>query len=82
MDWWKRCTFPAYTIAPNVYMSLGKLLSATNIKNLTLNVNENTFDAQKANIVYNSLAQSRLNGFTFVNLAGRIISTETKIVIS
>jgi len=56
MDWWKRCTFPAFTIAPSVYMSLGKLLHAPNLRNLTLNIKDNTFDGQKANILYNSIS--------------------------
>jgi hypothetical protein len=70
MDWWKRCTLPAFTIAPSVYVSLSKLLAGPNILNLTLDVFDNTFDGQKANILYNGLAQSRLKGFTFINKSG------------
>lgn len=70
MDWWKRCTLPAYTIAINVYVSLGKIIKAPNIKNLTLTVIDNNFDQQKAQILYNHIAESRIRGFTFVNAAG------------
>lgn len=70
MDWWKRCTFAAYTIPPNVYMSLTRLLAGSNIRNLTLRVTDNTFDAQKANILYNGMTQSRIKGFTFINMCG------------
>lgn len=44
MDWWRRCTLPAFSISQNVYVSLGKLIRASNIRNLTLNVTDNTFD--------------------------------------
>ncbi len=69
-DWWRRCTFPAYTISAGVYMSLGKLLRAPNLKNITINVIDNNFDEGKARILYNMLAESRVRGFTFVNGAG------------
>jgi len=67
MGWWKRCTYPIYDISPSVYMSLGKLFKAPNIRNVTMTVTDNTFDANKANIIYNLLAESRLRGFTFIN---------------
>ena len=56
MDWWKRCTFPAYTIASNVYMGLTRIFRGSNIKNVTLTVNDNTFDQAKARILYNHIA--------------------------
>jgi hypothetical protein len=69
-DWWKRCTFPAFDISPAVYMSFAKVFRAPNIKNVTLTVVDSTFDANKANILYNLLSESRLRGFTFINGAG------------
>lgn len=69
-DWWKRCTYAAYTISPSVYMSLGKLFRATNLKNITISVVDNNFDEGKARILYNLLAESRVRGFTFINGAG------------
>jgi hypothetical protein len=67
--WWKKCTFPAYDISPAVYMSLAKVFRAPYIKNITLTVVDNTFDANKANILYNLLSESRVRGFTFINRA-------------
>ena len=44
-NWWKRCTYPAYDIPIQVYQSLGKLLRGGSLKNLTLTVVDNTFNA-------------------------------------
>lgn len=71
MDCWRRCTFAAWTIDPSVYMSLGKFIRGQNLRNITLVVADNTFDKTKAQILYNSLAESRsIKGFTFVNCCG------------
>lgn len=71
LDCWKKCTYPAWTIAPNVYMSLGRLLRGPNFRNITLSVIDNTFDKTKAQILYNLIAESRmLKGFTFTNICG------------
>ncbi len=70
MDWWKRCTFPAHTISPSCYDSLGKIIRAPNIRNLTITVRDNNFDQAKAQILYNHLSGSSTRGFTFVNVAG------------
>jgi hypothetical protein len=70
MDWWKRCTFPAFTISANVYMSMGRLIRSPNLKNITITVVDNNFDKAKAQMLYNHIAESRLRGFTFINNAG------------
>lgn len=71
MDWWKRCTFPAWTIAPSVYMSMGRLFRGPNLRNITLTVIDNTFDKAKAQILFNLISESRmLKGFTFINSCG------------
>jgi len=70
MDWWKKCTYAAFSIASNAYMSLGKLINAPNMRNITLTVHDNTFDAEKATILYNSIVRSQIKGFTFINIAG------------
>lgn len=68
-DWWKRCTYPAFTISANVYLSLGKILRAPNLRNITINVTDNNFDQGKARILYNLVSESRVMGFTFINRA-------------
>ena len=69
-NWWKRCTYAAWTISASVYMSLGNLIRAPNLRNITVTVVDNNFDEAKARILYNSLAESRTRGFTFINGAG------------
>lgn len=44
MNWWKRCTYPTFTIPATVYLSMDRLFSAPNITNITLTVIDNTFD--------------------------------------
>lgn len=68
--WWKRCTYPAFDVPTTTYESLRKLLQGSSVRNLTLTVVDNCFDAQKANILYEIVSQSRLGGFTFINMAG------------
>lgn len=55
MDWWKRCTLPSFSIDASVYESLSRILKGSNLKNFRLIVTDNTFDAKKANSLYNSL---------------------------
>ena len=69
MNWWKRCTYPAYTIPTTVYQSMDRLFSAPNITNITITVIDNTFDQERARVLYNHLQYSRIKGFTFVNRA-------------
>ena len=68
MSWWKRCTYPIYDVPENVYSSLGNITKG-GLKNLTLNINDNCFNANKANILYNLLQSSSVNGFTLINNA-------------
>jgi hypothetical protein len=69
-DWWKRCTLPAFDVPTSVYQSLIKLMRGSSLRNITLTVIDNCFDAIKASILYEGVSQSRLSGFTFVNRAG------------
>jgi len=69
-DWWKRCTFPAFSIPVSTYMKLSRIFRAPNLNNVTLTIIDNTFNAEKAMILYNLLAESRIKGFTFINGAG------------
>lgn len=69
-DWWKRCTYPAFNIDINLYLALSRILKAPNIRNLTLTITDNNFNNAKARVIYNSLTESRVKGFTFVNMAG------------
>ena len=69
-DWWKKCTYAAYEIPERTYSSLSRLLRGSSIRNVTLNVTDNTFDGQKANTLYEIISSSQLNGFTFRNMAG------------
>jgi hypothetical protein len=70
MDWWKRCTYPIYTISANAYLNLGKFFRSHNLRNVTLTVVDNNFDQAKARILFNLLAESQVRGFTFINNAG------------
>ena len=69
MNWWKKCVLPVFSIDKNVYLSLGKIFAGAKISNVTLQVTDNTFDQEKAQILFNILQSSRVKGFTFVNLA-------------
>ena len=69
-DWWKKCTYPAFSIDEGTYQSICRLLRGSGMKNITLRVHDNTFDGGKANILYNGLVESGVRGFTFINLAG------------
>jgi len=44
MDWWKKCVYPAFTIPVSTYMKLDRIFRAPNINNVTLSVNDNTFN--------------------------------------
>ena len=68
-NFWKKCTYPLYDVNEAVYDSLGRLARGGSLMNLTLNVADNTFNASKANILYNALCNSGLKGFTFINTA-------------
>lgn len=68
--WWRKCTYPAYDVPASIYESLRKLLSGSSVRNLTLTVVDNLFGSQKASILYDIISQSRINGFTFINMAG------------
>jgi hypothetical protein len=52
-----------------VYIALGRLLRSGNLRNLTLTVVDNGFDARKAQILYEVVAQGNLKGLTFINRA-------------
>jgi hypothetical protein len=69
-NWWKKCTYPAWNISPGVYMALGRILRAPNLRNITISVVDSNFDDVKARILYNLLVESRVRGFTFINAAG------------
>ena len=68
-NWWIKCTYPAWNISPTVYMALGRIFRAPNLRNITISVIDNNFDDVKARILYNLLAESRVRGFTFINAA-------------
>ena len=70
MDWWKKCIYAAFTVPVSTYIKLDKIFNAPNINNITLSVTDNTFNEEKAMIIYNLIAESRIKGFTFVNYAG------------
>lgn len=69
-DCYKRCASAIYDIPESVYLSLGKLINGPNIRNLTLNVTDSNFGAQKAQILFQMIERSGLRGFTFINSAG------------
>jgi hypothetical protein len=69
--WWKKIVMPRYEVNPEVYHSVGRLISSagSTITNLTLEVVDNAFNAEKANILFEAISRSRLIGFTFRNKA-------------
>lgn len=70
MNWWKKCVYPAYSIPASAFMKMDRIFKAPNINNITLTLTDNTFNGEKAMILYNLLLQSRIRGFTFINAAG------------
>lgn len=68
--WWQRCVYPAYDIPYSVYESLGKLFRGGSLRNVTLNITDNTFDQAKAQLLYNFISSSKISGFTLINSAG------------
>lgn len=44
-SWWKRCVFPAYDVPIQTYSSLARLIKGASLRNLTLTVIDNCFDA-------------------------------------
>lgn len=71
-DWWKKMVFPCYNIPEITYQSLQSLLALPNLQTLALTVNDNRFNKEKAQILYNILSQSHIKGFTFINGAMNI----------
>jgi hypothetical protein len=59
-NWWKKCTYAAYTIPTSVYMGLEKLLWAPNLRSISLNVIDNSFDEGKAKILLKLLEESKV----------------------
>ena len=70
LDKWKRYVHPAFEIHISVYESLGKLLKGINLRNLTLNIIDNTFNEEKIFVLYNMVSASSLRGLTLLNYAG------------
>jgi len=70
MNCWNKCVFSAYSITSNVYTKLDKLFEAPRMRNMILTINDNTFDAEKATILYNLIEKSQIKKFTFMNMAG------------
>lgn len=69
-DWWVKCVSPAFSIAPSAYISLNRLFQSPNLRAITLTVVDNTFDANKARILYDLISKTKINAFTFLNKAG------------
>ena len=67
---WKRCVDAAFSIPLETYEALHRLVRNGNLRNLTLNIIDNTFDSEKAQLVYNMVSGSNLKGLTLINTAG------------
>lgn len=66
--WWRKIVFPTYELSQDAYQAFGNFLSrAQNITNLSFSVVYNAFGSQKAKILHEAVARSRLKAFTFVN---------------
>lgn len=67
--WWKKIVSPVYQLAPEAYRDIGVFLERNpTVTNLNLTVADNSFNAEKAGILYESLSRSRVTGLTFVNI--------------
>ncbi len=44
MEWWKKCTYGAYSVPNSIYVALGKIINGAKISNVTLYVKDNTFN--------------------------------------
>jgi hypothetical protein len=59
-----------YELTIDAYQSIANFLArAPNLMNLNLTIVDNSFDNQKARIIHDALARSRITGFTFNNRA-------------
>jgi hypothetical protein len=68
--WWKKIVAAMYELTPEAYRDIGVFLDRNQtVTNLNLTVADNSFNAEKARILYDSLSRSRVTGFTFVNIA-------------
>lgn len=69
-DWWKKMVFPAFEVNYNVYESIARIIqTASNLKSVVMTVLDNCFDGAKAEWLYNAIYTSKLNGFSFINMA-------------
>ena len=68
-SWWKKIVYPAYEVSVSSYKCLQRLTKSKKINKLTLNVIDNTFNDQKAKILYNILSKSSIKRFVFTNRA-------------
>ena len=69
---WRKCVLPAFSIPAETYESLHRLVRNYNLRNLTLNIIDSTFDGEKAQMIYNMVAGSNLKGLTLINTAHTI----------
>ncbi len=68
--WWKKAINPRYELTVQAYRDIGYFVEKTlTASNLTLSVVDNTFNLEKARILYDSLSKSRITNFIFVNKA-------------
>jgi hypothetical protein len=68
--WWKKIAYAMYELTPEAYRDIGVFLERNpTVTNLNLTVADNSFNAEKAQILYESLSKSKLTGFTFINMA-------------
>lgn len=69
-DWWKKMVYPAHDIPIVAYQSLGRLISSPYLMNITINVVDSRFGAEKCQLLYSALSRSQVKGFQFTNGAG------------
>ena len=69
-DWWKRRAQAKYKVSPRTYQAIASTLNAIpTLNNLSLHVADNSFGADKAEMVYNMVKGRQLTAFTFSNRA-------------
>jgi hypothetical protein len=68
-DWWKRLTWQTYSIDHSGYEGVAELIKYSQVQEIYLTVHDNYFNVTKAHLLIDALSKSRVENFTFCNVA-------------
>ena len=68
-NWWKRKTFQTFTVDPSGYQGVAELIQFSGAQEIYLTVQDNFFNQSKAHILLEAVSRSRIQNFSFVNVA-------------